>query len=44
MVSRLVPPHETRERDFAIQFWQAQGPAAQELLENDLRSNGRAGQ
>jgi len=28
IVSRLVPLHETRERDFDIQFWQAQGPAA----------------
>jgi len=28
IVSRLVPLHETRERDFDIQFWQAQSPAA----------------
>ncbi len=47
IVSRLVPLHETRERDFDIQFWQAQGPAAiiaaaQDMVESYLRSKGRA--
>lgn len=45
IVSRLVPLHETRERDFDIHFWQAQGPAAiiaaaQEMVESYLRSKG----
>lgn len=46
IVSRFVPLHETRERDFDIQFWQAQGPAAiitaaHEMVESYLRSKGR---